>query len=230
VKGLLVLAAALVAGCGHGGTGSRSATDAPEIFSADLRAAFAHPEDAMTTTRSSLPLDNGRIVRNCAEYVAAQRAGAAVAESTEARLVASEYVLCDALDALRCTTRGVPGAWPKIGDDLAHRLDLRQFPTSFGPRLGEQMSTLAALGDALRTDETSVELATDDWKFVLRLVAVADVDGDGKSDWIVSLADEARNGTYRDYELLVVSDPERAGALRAHTWPPKGSLRPCAHR
>jgi len=49
------------------------------------------------------------------------------------------------------------------------------------------------------------------------------VDADGQADWIVWMTDEARTGTYRDYETVVVFDPDKAGPLRAVNWPPQGS-------
>jgi len=140
--------------------------------------------------------------------------------STDARLAASEYVVCDALDALRCTTRGAQGGLGNVGRDLADRMDLRQIRTSFGPRLDEGTHTLAALGDTLQTTETNVTLMKDDWMFALRLVAVADVDADGRSDWIISLTDEARTGSSRDYGVFVVLDPARPGPLHVQMWPP----------
>lgn len=227
MKRFLAIMVVLAAGCGHGERRGRRVSDEPQIISEDVRAAVAHPDDAMTRTRSPLGLDNGTTVRNCTDYLAAQRAGAEIAEFTEARLVASEYVVCDVMDALRCAARGAQGPMRKVGQELADRLDLRQIRTSLGPRLDDRAHTLATLGDALQTTDIRASLTLADWTFVLSLAAVADVDGDGRSDWIVSLADEARTGSYRDYGVLVVLDPERPGPLRVQKWPPKGPLRAC---
>lgn len=227
LKALLALAAVLAMGCGHSETRGRRTSDAPEIFSEDVRFAMADPGDAMMRVRSPLVLDGGKPVRNCTGYLEARRAGVGIAESAEARLVASEYVVCDVMDALRCATRGVPGARRKVGQELADRLDLRQLRTSLGPRLDDRTHTLATLGDAIQTTDTSASLTLADWTFILRLVAMADVDADGRSDWIVSLTDEASTGSYRDYAVLVVFDPESPGPLRVQTWPPKAAPRAC---
>jgi hypothetical protein len=44
---------------------------------------------------------------------------------------------------------------------------------------------------------------------------LADVNGDGRLDWLVWLTDEAHNGTYRDYAVLVVTNATERGRLRA---------------
>lgn len=222
MRPIWILLGVLVAGCGHSGTRGRTVSDAPEIFWEDLRSAYDRPADAMRVARAPLLLDNASTIKDCSDYLAAQRAGAAVAESTEARLAASEYVVCDALDALRCRTRGASGKRSKIGEDLAHRLDLRQIPSSLGPRLDDRVHTLDALGEELKTTDTTAGIVSSDWTFILRIVAVADVDANGTSDWIVSLTDEAHVGSYRDYSVLVVFDPDRPAPLHVEKWPPKG--------
>lgn len=226
MRALAIVVSILASGCGHSET-RRTTGDAPEIFSEAVRAAVARPNDAMTTRRAALSLDSGLIVYTCADYLKARRAGAAVAESAGARLASSEYAVCDTLDAVRCSTRGVGGRHANVGDDLASRLDLRQVRSSLGPRLDDRIHTLAALGEPLHASDTEVSLATDDWTFILRIVAVADVDGDGRSDWVLWMTDEARSGSYREYATLVVLDPDKPGPLRALPWPPPGGGRGC---
>lgn len=227
MKALLMIAAALAAGCGHNRPRGGSASDAPEILSSDLRTALANKGAAMSAMRPVLALNDGTTVRTCTDYLRARRAGAAAAETTEARLAASAYVDCGALDAVRCAKRGATGAPASAGEELANRLDLRQVRTSLGPRLDDRTYTLAMLGAPLQVSETGVNLSTDDWTFALRVVALADVDADGHADWVVWMTDEAHTGTYRDYETLVVFDPDKPGPLRAVKWPKKGSADAC---
>lgn len=223
----LALAALLAAGCAHGHKSQGRASDGPELVSEPLRAALARPAEAMTAARTRLTLQSGVVVSTCDAYLRARRAGAEVSESTDARLASSEYLVCDALDAVRCADHGAGGGHAAFGDELAARLDLREIPSSLGPRLDERVHTLAALGEPLRKSATEVGVLSADWTFALRLAAVADVDGDGKSDWVVWMTDEARTSTYRNYATLVILAPDNPGPLRIVRWPSKGEARKC---
>ena len=107
-----------------------------------------------------------------------------------------------------------------LGRRLATQLDLRTVPSSLGPQLSDDKFTLHLLSRATQTSAAAAWLEDDASSVRLEIVAQADVNGDGKDDWIVWLVDEARDGNYRGYVTLVVLDCTRSGALAASVLAP----------
>ena len=194
-------------GCATGGP-ARVGAKSVDILADELRTAAANPRATLTAARTPLKFASGVVVTSCRDYLAQRRAHAVLDEGVANRMVASEYVLCDSVAALQgaalASADGDLAA--KRGEVLASRLDLTSFPSSLGPRLDADHRVLRALGTPVRTTATEAVMDTADWTFRLRVVAVADFDHDGKTDWLVWLTDEARDGNYRDYRALVVPD------------------------
>lgn len=193
--------AALVCGCI-----TNNAREDIGILNASVAAAFANFDEAMTVRRTPIRFENDTVASTCETYLAAQRE-AALEETVHNQIVSQEYLICDTLEVLADTVepRVKRPSAPSYGEELLNRLDLTSFPSSLGPA-AEQCPLLAdwASPARARVDETSVVLEQDDWYFELEVVAKGDVDQDGHEDWLVWLTDEALNGTYRDYALLVI--------------------------
>jgi hypothetical protein len=68
---------------------------------------------------------------------------------------------------------------------------------------------------ALATDDRSVTAREPGFSHSVSVAAVADLDGDGRADWLVRHADEAGTGNYRAYDLLVVTNVAPPGLLTA---------------
>jgi hypothetical protein len=198
----------MLVGCQH------AASEHSWIFVDELRGAMGARAQALRVARSPLLLDSGLSVTDCSQYIAARRAGAGVSEQVDARMVASEYLVCDALCAT-AEARPVRSAAAARGRALATRLNLRSFDSSLGPRLPEGGPTLQALPGQLRTDDTTATLDSDGWHVSLAIVAEADLDRDGDIDWLVWLTDEATTSNYRTYHTLIVPNATASGPLHA---------------
>ncbi|WP_374327211.1 hypothetical protein [Azonexus sp.] len=173
-----------------------------DIFNAGLRQAWANEAQTMAAVRPPLRFANGHTVRDCHGYLTEQ-ARAAVDEAVNNRGLAQAYLVCDAL-ALLDQAKALPPAATQAssyGHELLQRLDLRSFPSSLRPRLGETF-TLAAIGGAVPQVEThAVTLETEDWRY--RFEVIADiVAADGGREWLVWFSDEAKAGNYRGYATL----------------------------
>jgi len=186
----------------------------------ELRSALGAREQSLQKTRTELRLSDGAVVTICEGYLKARQAGVRVAEAVEAQLVMSEYLVCDALQALSTAVPAASSSPSTRGEQLAERLDLRSFPSSRGPRVDESKHTLQALGDHVTVTAVAASVEDDTWNYQLRIVAEADFDGDDKPDWLVWLTDEARSeGNYRGYSTLLISNVDAPGPLLAKEYP-----------
>lgn len=179
-----------------------------DIFNAGLREAFASQDRAMVVQRPALRFASGRTARDCAGYLA-ERRSAAIDEAVNNRIVAQEYLVCDAVALLRqARPVGRPAYRPdSYGRDLLGRLDLSGFASSLRPLIGDRRITLAELPDgAIQVEAHAVTVETADWRY--RFEVVADIDSKaGEHQWLVWFSDEARKGNYRSYETLLVRNP-----------------------
>ena len=206
---------------------ARSRANAPRIHSEALRAAFAQPQTALKQSRKPLAFTDGVFIRDCSSYLTALRAGSTVADTVEAQTVASEYLICDGIDALRCAEGlGAGARASEPARELANRLDMRHIPSSASPQVDGNTHTLSQLGDVVEVSETTVALELEESNLRFEIVAEADVNGDGKTDWIVWFADEAKGGNDRGYVTLLVPSPGEPGLLSASPWPASGAP-PC---
>ena len=190
-----------------------------EIFNAGLRQAWANEAQTMSAVRPPLRFANGRTGRDCHGYLAEQ-ARAPVDEAVNNRGLAQAYLVCDALALLDQAKALGPAAAQatSYGRELLQRLDLRSFPSSLRPRLGDNF-TLAAIGGAVPQVEThAVTLETADWRY--RFEVIADiVAADGRREWLVWFSDEAKAGNYRGYATLRLPVAATSGPLVAHALP-----------
>jgi hypothetical protein len=200
-------------------TGSATAVD---VFAPALRAATAAREQTLRSARTGLRFDDGTQVTNCETYLAAKGTGAAPSEEVANQLVVSEYLVCDALNALSRASAPKSKAATDRGRQLAERLDLRTFASSLGPRLDDAAHTVATLGDPVSIEDNEVIKEDESWAFRLEVIAESDFNGDTKPDWLVWLSDEARDGSYRGYQTLLVSDVTKEGGLAAVPYVPPG--------
>jgi hypothetical protein len=205
---LAFAAAATLDGCSHG----RGSDAPPEIFSPDLASAFRSYERTMSEPRTPLRFDSGRMVRDCREYLAVP-AEDELDGTMYNRSMSAEYVVCDELELLR-GARSVPPARrpPSFHTSaLIERLEL----TSFASSLDQEPSVLSvASGLEPKAKGYSVISDTDVWYYEFEVAARADFTGDGREDWLVRFSDMSREGTYRDFSTLVVTDAGRPGRLR----------------
>jgi hypothetical protein len=209
---LAFAAAATLDGCSDG----RGSGAPPEIFSPDLASAFRSYERTMSEPRTPLRFESGRMVRDCREYLAVP-AEDELDGTMYNRSMSAEYVVCDALELLRGARPVPPARRPPsfYTSALIERLELTSFVSSLRPQLDQDPSVLSAVsGLEPKAKGYSVISDTDDWYYEFEVAARADFTGDGREDWLVRFSDMSREGTYRAFSTLVVTDAGRPGRLR----------------
>jgi hypothetical protein len=187
----------------------------PLVLDQQLAEVLADRAAVLAKKRRPLRFDSGTEVDSCTTYAAA-RCSSTLQESESNEAAVDDYVVCDQL-ALLQTTRAARQAGPKNrGDVLSRRLDLRTFRSSLKQRLDERTFVLQTLWrPAPRVDARQAVGQSADWKFVLAVDAVIDVDGDGREDWLVSVTDRSLEASYDSRQLLIVRAPGTPGLLRA---------------
>lgn len=197
---------------------SASAEPQARIYNDKLRAIFASPEATLRERRRSpMVFDSGRVVWNCADFL--EEAGRSrLAWSTDNDRERYQYAICDFLGVLKDADWSTPPAdnIPSYGKALAERLDLRTFPSSIGPRVSDRhYLPIHEWGDATKASKYVAEAELSDWYYRLEVAAEADIDHDGRSDWIVWWVDDAQGPTYLFVGILIVSNPAATGLLAA---------------
>lgn len=203
----------LLSGC----AAQSKAPDVVILLNDDAAKAISRYGDAVSKKRVPVEFDSGEKVDTCESYTRLA-AKSTLKEDVANQLGKSEYLMCDVLaivgnrkimaDDIHKTTA--------YGTALASRLDLRTFPSSLFQMLDENKYTLVQLNaKAVKTSTTSASSETDEWRYRLELVAVLDVDKNGKPDWVLWLSDESKPGNYRSYQTLIAYDVTGSGVIGA---------------
>ena len=218
LKALAILAlSGVLLACGAAGTNSKR----PSILNAELARAWGDIENASRTLRPEIRFVSGKTARNCDEYLQ-QLSTSQVDEGINNRGTQQAYLVCETIALLSGASASAEHPETNtVGAAILTRLDL----TSFNSSLRQLAQTMAKpyLGTldsmTVNADAHSVTAESDDWRYHLEIVAVADIDSSGKDDWIVWLSDTARDGNYRDHAVLVIENPPLRGGLRARRFP-----------
>lgn len=194
--------------------GRQEVTTVDAVYSSELANALQQQEIS-NKKRAMLVFDSGATAQTCDEYLRLL-AGAALKEEVNNQLAKGDYLLCEVLAMVGDKKLGAGPRSVTFGTALANRLDLRSFPSSLFQMLDKQKHSLSQLdAKAIKVDSTTVTYETEDWHFRLELVATLDVNNNGKADWVLWLADEAKSGNYRQYQTLVVYDVSDTGPMHA---------------
>ncbi|MFP8967682.1 hypothetical protein ACKC9G_13950 [Pokkaliibacter sp. CJK22405] len=192
-------------------------SEAGDVHS-DLGEALADPATALIVPRPSIHFVSGAVVFNCEQYLQAKRTST-LAEDVNNIRQSANYLTCDTLALLQQAKASLPVAGQDYGKALAESLDLRSFPSSLAPMLDDDRYTLSRMDNpAVQLSNEVVSYSSEELNFSLQLMALADADGDGVDDWIVWMSDEAKEGNYADYEVLLIHDPQ-PGKLMTATLP-----------
>lgn len=187
------------------------------LLNDDAAKAVSRYSEAVSKKRVPVEFDSGEKADSCESYMRLA-AKSTLKEDVANQLGKSEYLMCDILDIVgnRKIIAGDIHITTAYGTALASRLDLRTFPSSLFQMLDENKYTLAQLNArAVKTTTTSVSSETDEWRYRLELVAVLDVDKNGKLDWVMWLSDESKPGNYRGYQTLIAYDVAQSGVIGA---------------
>ena len=187
------------------------------LLNDDVAKAVSRYGDAVSKKRVPVEFDSGEKADTCESYTRLAEKST-LKEDVANQLGKSEYLMCDVLAIVgsRKTTAGDIHKTTAYGTALASRLDLRSFPSSLFQMLDENKYTLAQLNaNTVKTTTTSASSETAEWRYRLELVAVLDVDKNGKPDWVLWLSDESKPGNYRSYQTLIAYDVTGSGVIGA---------------
>lgn len=171
--------------------------------------------DILDKKRAALTFDSDATAHTCSDYF--RLIGSSnVKEDVTNQLAKSEYLLCDVAASIGDKKVAMGARNVAFGQVLATRLDLRSIPSSLFQMLDEHKYSLNQLdAAAVKLSPVAATYETKDLRFRLEVVATLDVNKNGKADWLLWLADEARTGNYRQYQTLVIYDVTGSGLLRA---------------
>lgn len=200
---------------------SSALKQSPIILDDALSQALVKLDESMSEERTQLQFHEGRDVNTCESYIL-ESSKRGLVESVNNQLVKSEYLICDALNLLADSnaafTEGDNNT--NIGELLQTKLDLRSFPSSLNRMSSEESHTLSSLfPDKVSTSGNIAELETDDLVFILRVVAITQLDDNSIPDWVVWVSDESKSGNYRGYSTLLLYDPQEQQRYAATVYP-----------
>ena len=142
----------------------------------------------------------------------------AIDASQSNQIARSSYLECDALALMQ----GSPQVdrtnlnLDRSGKDLLKRLNLRSFLSSINRLCQNDRCHLDQLfPEYVSSNATVARYESDDWLFIMEVVAAANLNDNDTPDWIVWVVDEAKTGSYRSYFTLVIYDPSGANELKA---------------
>ncbi|SDU05731.1 hypothetical protein [Halopseudomonas salegens] len=170
--------------------------------------------------RERLVFEDGSVVHNCIDYTR-KAAYSLPAEDFANRTNLQAYLVCDTLTALPGNAEYIQSE--DIAAETEHlfqHLDIQSFASSLRPQL-EDERTLEDLASIWQTavEGGSITLQAPDWRFELRLVAVLSEAANDQKQWLLWLLDEAKDGTYRDYAVLLARPGETDDRLIARRLP-----------
>lgn len=177
-----------------------------KVYNSNVASSLINSDKELSATRTELSFVSGSKVNNCVEYIK-NIANSKINEGVNNQLIKSEYLICDVLSLLENKRYSIVKANNELVGLLATKLDLRSFPSSFGPRLDEKKYTLKSLaGNKLIINEGHVIYDTEEWQYRIELIAVSDINNNKKDDWMLWFSDESKSGNYRGYQTLVLYD------------------------
>ena len=189
------------------------------IYNPDLCEACAVYDQTMSMKRTPLRFTSGRVVDNGTDYMQ-ECMISAVDDVTDNYIIHSEYLICLSAYLIRHANKNAKRSYApsSFGKELFHRLDLQSTPSSMMEQTNSKKWTLSAFaleGMPFDISKYVVCSDSDEWFLRFEVVANVDINGDGTSDWIIWLTDEAIHGTYRVYWAIVIYSPSRSGPLLA---------------
>lgn len=198
--------------------GQQGVVAAGSVYNDQVAKALQQRRDADNRTRATVMFDSGATARSCSEYLRLL-AGSTLKEDVNNQIAKGEYLLCEVLAMVGDRKPDAGRQDVTFGQALTTRLDLRSFPSSLFQTLDEKKHSLSQLDTkAVTVEPTRATYETKDWHFRLELVATLDVNNNGKPDWVLWLADEAKSGNYRQYQTLIAHDVSDTGPINVASY------------
>lgn len=190
------------------------------VYNPQLAQAVKNYDQSIKEKRADLMFESGKKANNCVEYW--ENNSSPLKEDVSNMLHQSEYLVCDALQAIKKNKNekiefSESDSADKYATEIFKRLDLSTFPSSFAQSLSENEKTFEQLKDKLnsKVEGNAVVSQTEDWNFAAQVVAETDFNNDGKKDLIIWIIDESKTGNYRSYSTILVSDIDKDRLLKA---------------
>lgn len=181
-------------------------------------------ERAYSAVRQPLDFEGGRTVNGCDEYLDAMQSSEVLAVSTERR-VEQDYRACEALERLLkaheqgAEVKRLVSEREKYSSGLCSQLDLNTFSHSLRPQMPEGVVTLNELFKPKLSKNTSSCLyVNESTRFELSPVLQFKIKGTGEQYLIVWLTDEIKNGSYIDYQSLLIKMSNERGWQAIDRW------------
>jgi Bacterial toxin homologue of phage lysozyme, C-term len=190
------------------------------IYDEKLAAAYKNYDASIAQKRQKLEFESGAGVSNCTEYWR-ESEKSEIKEEVANMLYSSEYMTCDALKILKKSAgsdkvSSESKSKTNYGQEIYSRLDLKSFPSSLGPRLDDKATFENQKEEMLpKIKPLAVVSNIKDWNFAVSVIAETDVNNNQKTDLIVWIVDEAKEGNYRSYSTYIIYDVENQGLLKA---------------
>lgn len=182
------------------------------IYDVDYFKSLKTDESWLTSERSSISFNKGD-AKNCKDYLELSK-NSVIEESSKNFLIKSEYLECEVLTLVKNSHaktvdyKSAAELRSDFGATLSQRLDITSFNSSLGQLASDEKKTLAALfPSAITEDSNNLTIETDSRYFNLRLVAKTYLNNNQQEDWIVIVTDEILDGTYRNFDTIVINDP-----------------------
>ena len=193
-----------------------------KVFNSTVATSLAKYKKTFDAIKTEMQFSSGKKANSCSTYSKETKVSK-IAEGVNNQLVKSEYLVCDVLMLLGNEAYSISKFDTKLSHMLSQKLDLRSFPSSFGPRLDDKNYTLEMIAaSSLSVKSNSVVYESEDWYYKIELIAMSDVNGNKKEDWILWVTDESKDGNYRNYQTLVVYDVDMSkNNFSAQVYPTK---------
>lgn len=189
-----------------------------EIYNDRLGSQYLNYDTAWREKRSDIMFENGEGADDCASYVALFKKSK-LKEGVNNQLIRSEYLVCEALYLIGDGHSVMHERSNTSGATLASGLDIGSFSSSLFQMTDDDKRTLEQMVPGqLSSEGNHVVYQLADWVYRLEVVAAGDIDGNGKTDWLIWLSDESKTGNYRSYQTLISYDIPSSGLLTAQTF------------
>lgn len=209
ILGMCLSILAAVACAGSGGVET-------QIFSARFQKIYRDRAELMTEKRHQLEFDSGVVVDDCKGYLEAEKTS-----TPTSSLTACGYDICHVLDAFGKAAPSTGYKPESYSRELLERFEWRGILEGFEQ---EEKSgrTLSEIRDPLLTAVDKYSLKRDEKEvvdFSLTVLSDADLNGNGKPDWLISYFEKWYGGSGISCLTGVIWDAGPAGPLEADLYP-----------
>ena len=195
---------------------------APTIFDSKIIESYENYDASLKEKLSPLNFDSGKSVVSCKEYLE-EKTRSKISETVADSIFHSEYVNCDIIFLLKQSNESDQLIFRKTakfnyGREILTRLNLNSFPCSFRDEKRLKLPKNIRSGAYWKPKVSNLNISSNAemWFFEITVIAEIDADNDGRKDLILTIIEQAlKEGNYRSYQTLLISDYKKKGELNA---------------